>query len=199
MTHQDHVNLLHRAVKFRGGRWADLGSGGGAFTLALRELVGSEGEIFSVDKDEGRLNDQQKRFRAQFPQSNVHYIRADFTHPLDLPALDGIVMANSLHFFPNDGGSSHPGQSSTGRGHASKEQVLSRVRDYLKDEGQLVLVEYNVDAGNPWVPYPLSFESFRALVARVGLTDPQLLATAPSHFLKEIYSALTFKRPAPLH
>lgn len=197
MTHRDHVNLLRGGVRSAGGKWADLGSGEGAFTLALRELIGPEGEIFSVDKDEARLRAQQKSFRALFPQSTVHFIRADFMHPLDLPALDGIVMANSLHFFPNNGGSRRPRQWNSSGDHASKDQVLNRVRDYLKEEGQFVLVEYNVDAGNPWVPYPLSFESFRALASRLGWSEPQLLLTVPSRFLREIYSALTFKKPDP--
>ena len=35
MNHRDHVNLLRRGVPEPGGVWADLGSGAGAFTLAL--------------------------------------------------------------------------------------------------------------------------------------------------------------------
>ncbi len=98
MEHRDHVNLLRRAIPGPGGRWADLGSGEGAFTLALRDLIGTEGEIFSVDKDRGRLEAQRRIFRQRFPNSRVDFIHADFSRPLELPALDGIVMANSLHF-----------------------------------------------------------------------------------------------------
>lgn len=196
MTHQDHVKLLRGGVT-PGGRWAELGSGEGAFTLALRDLIGPEGEIFSVDKDEARLRVQQKRFQAQFSQSNVHFIHADFTRSVDLPALDGIVMANSLHFFPSDGGLSSPRLLNSRRDQVSKKQVLNQVRDYMKEGGRLVLVEYNVDAGNLWVPYPLSFESFRGLAVRLGWSDPQLLCTVPSRFLREIYSAWTMKKPDP--
>ena len=38
MDHTDHVNLLRDAVGL-GGTWADFGSGTGAFTLALAELI----------------------------------------------------------------------------------------------------------------------------------------------------------------
>ncbi len=172
MNHRDHVNLISRAVPDRGGVWADLGSGEGAFTLALRELIGAEGEIWSIDRDRHRLDTQREQFHAQFPGSNVHFVTADFTRPLELPLLDGIVMANSLHFVQN------------------KEPVLRQVRKYLKENGRFVLVEYNADNGNIWVPYPLSFPSFRALALRSGLTEPQLTGTIPSHFLREIYSAL---------
>ncbi len=175
MNHQDHVRLLQRAIPVRGGVWADLGSGEGAFTLALRDLLGPEGQILSVDKDQGRLAAQQRIFRERVPDSRIQFIHADFSHPLALPSLDGIVMANSLHFFRD------------------KEPILRQVGAYLRAEGRLVLVEYNVDRGNMWVPYPCSFETFRVLAPRAGLAEPQLLATAPSHFLREFYSALALK------
>ena len=45
MNHQDHVNLLRGGVLSTGVIWADLGSGTGAFTLALADLLGGTGEI----------------------------------------------------------------------------------------------------------------------------------------------------------
>jgi hypothetical protein len=50
-------------------------------------------------------------------------------------------------------------------------------------------VEYNVDAGNVWVPYPCSFERFQLLAAEAGFIMPRRLATHPSSFLREFYSA----------
>lgn len=172
MDHRDHVRLLSGAVPNKGGIWADFGSGEGAFTLALWELLGPQGEIFSIDRDRGRLDEQRQIFRSRFPEAKVHFLHADFSRRLELPPLDGIVMANSLHFFRD------------------REKVLQSLHSYLKEEGRLVLVEYNVDSGNMWVPHPLSFQTFRAMAPRVGLSEPQLLATAPSRFLREIYSAV---------
>ncbi len=168
---------MRRAISEGGGRWADFGSGEGAFTLALRDLLGAESEIFSVDKDRGRLETQRRVFHARFPDSRIHFLQADLARPLDLPPLDGLVMANSLHFFRD------------------QEEILRQLRAYLKEDGRFVLVEYNADSGNVWVPHPLSFETFRALALRAGFKEPQLLATIPSRFLREIYAALTFKSP----
>jgi hypothetical protein len=56
-----------------------------------------------------------------------------------------------------------------------------------------LLVEYNVDSGNPWVPHPLSFETYRSLAPRAGFSEPRLLGTVPSRFLREIYSALVYR------
>lgn len=173
MNHQDHVHLLSRAIpKESPGPWADFGSGDGAFTLALRDLVGPHAEIYSVEKDMARLNQQRNNFSRQFPESNVHFLHADFTRPLDLPKLGGLVMANSLHYVRD------------------KEPLLRQFRGYLQEQGRLVLVEYNTDDGNTWVPYPLSFETFRELAIRSGFSKPEQLARVPSRFLGEIYSAM---------
>ena len=66
MNHADHVRLLKNGIVKPGGLWADLGSGAGAFTLALAELIGPTGEIYSVDQDAGALAEQQRAFQRQF-------------------------------------------------------------------------------------------------------------------------------------
>lgn len=173
MNHTDHVNLLRNGITQQGGQWADFGSGSGAFTLALRELIGADAKIFSIDQDAASLREQERAFQQSFPNSNVHFLRADFTRELKLPPLDGIVMANALHFFKH------------------KEAVLKHVREFLKARGVFILVEYNVDVGNMWVPHPLSFETFRKLAPRAGFSEPRLLATVPSRFLREFFAAAT--------
>ena len=173
MNHNDHFHLLKEGVPTRGGVWADLGSGDGAFTLALADLLGPEGVIYSVDKDRGPLREQERAMRSHFPSTTVHYLTADFTRPLDLPALDGIVMANSLHYVRD------------------KDPMLRLVRGYLRPGGRLVLVEYNADSGNPWVPYPLSYQTWEVVAGRNGFVGTRLLAKVPSRFLREIYSAVS--------
>lgn len=176
MDHTDHVNLLKPAELPAGGTWADFGAGSGAFTLALRELVGPHANIYAVDKDSKGFRELEKDHRERFTTSqNVHTVRADFTGPLSMPPLDGIVMANSLHYFKD------------------KVKVLRHVRSYLKLNGALLLVEYNVDTGNPWVPYPIAFESYCELAPRAGFSAPELLATIPSRFLREFYSAVAYR------
>lgn len=175
MEHRDHVNLLRGGVVSGGNKWADFGSGDGTFTLALRDLIGPGAELWSIDRDRGRLDRQRQLFEARFPGSNVHFLNVDLSRPIELPPLDGIVMANSLHFFKDQA------------------PVLRLMREYLKPGGRLVLVEYNADAGNPWVPHPISFGRFKALAQQSGFSEPLLLAAVPSRFLREIYSALALK------
>jgi ubiquinone/menaquinone biosynthesis C-methylase UbiE len=174
MTHTDHIQLI-QAIAADGGVWADLGSGTGAFTLALRELLGPTCHIYSVDLDASSLVRQQHAFDRQYPESNLTQIVADFRQPLKLPPLDGIIYANSLHYVPN------------------QLAVLQQALGYLVDLGKLVIVEYNVSTGNIWVPHPLSFVQFRHLAAEAGFSEPQLLSTVPSQFLREIYAACCTK------
>jgi precorrin-6B methylase 2 len=100
MDHDDHVSLLRPADLPRSGTWADLGAGSGAFTLALSDLVGLSAEIYAIDRDKGALSRLEQSHRARFGTSqNIHTVRGDFTGALSLPPLDGILMANSLHFY----------------------------------------------------------------------------------------------------
>jgi hypothetical protein len=64
----------------------------------------------------------------------------------------------------------------------------------LKPGGTLLLVEYNVDSGNRWVPYPFSFGTWTRLAQQAGFSEPRLLATHPSSFLHGFYSAAAFRR-----
>jgi precorrin-6B methylase 2 len=176
MDHNDHVNLLRSANLPQGGVYADFGAGSGAFTLALRELIGLDATIYAVDKDKSSLRTLENSHRTRFDTThNLILLPNDFSRPLDLPPLDGVVMANSLHYFRD------------------KEKLLRHVWEYLKPNGAVLLVEYNVDSGNLWVPHPLSFQTYRSLARGAGFTEPRLLATHPSRFLKEFYSAVTYK------
>ena len=116
--------------------------------------------------------------RARFPANHVEYINADFMRPLDLPPLDGIVMANSLHFVRH------------------KDPVLQMVRGYLRPGGRLLLVEYSTDRGNMWVPFPLSYNTWEALARQNGFMQTQLLATVPSRYFGGMYSAMSVRDEA---
>jgi ubiquinone/menaquinone biosynthesis C-methylase UbiE len=174
VDHADHVALIRAGIEGGGRVWADLGSGSGAFTLALAEVLGPGATIHSVDRDEGALRRQADAMRTRFPDVELVQQAADFTQVLALPSLDGIVMANSLHFVPD------------------KTALLARLLAHVRAGGRFVLVEYDADRGNPWVPHPLSYRSWETLAADVGLRDTHRLASVPSRFLGSIYSALSF-------
>lgn len=174
MQHQDHVALIAPGIPRTGGTWADLGAGRGAFTLALAECLTPAGIIYAVDIDGRALSVQAEALKQRYPQVQAHHITADFTQPMPLPTLDGMVMANALHFIPD----------------AQKAAVLQHIRSYLKPAGRLILIEYNVDQGNRWVPHPISFKTWQRLAPEAGFSSPQRLGTRSSSFLRGFYSAL---------
>lgn len=171
MQHTDHLGLIRDGVA--PGVWADLGSGDGAFTLALADLLGPAGRIVSVDRDAGALRRQRQAIETRFPETDVEYLRADFTVGIPLPSLDGVLMANSLHFVRR------------------KEPFLARVRGWLRPGGRVLLVEYDADRGNPWVPHPLSYPTWERVAAASGFEATRLLARVPSRYLGAIFSALS--------
>jgi hypothetical protein len=84
-------------------------------------------------------------------------------------------MANSLHF------------------ERDQLTVLRRVGGYLRPAGHLVIVEYDADRGNQWVPFPISFRAWTGLATEAGLRDTRRLASVPSRFLGSIYSAVSLR------
>ncbi|TMG29445.1 MAG: class I SAM-dependent methyltransferase [Chloroflexi bacterium] len=164
MNHADLVALIEDGVGERGGRWADLGAGEGAFTLALAELLGPEAHITAIDKDARALHAIEGRFEVRV---------ADFTRPLGLSDLDGVLMANSLHYVRD------------------KQPVLEAVRKMLRAGGRLIIVEYGADRGNPWVPYPFTYAKWETMAARAGFQGTRLLKTVPSRWLGSMYSAVS--------
>jgi SAM-dependent methyltransferase len=175
MDHRDHVGLIREGVEGGGTAWADLGSGEGAFTLALADLLGPGGSIVSVDRDRRALAAQERAVRGRFPGVALTQLAADFGQPIELPPLDGVVMANSLHFSRD------------------KLAVLRLVRGCLRPAGRLVLVEYDTDHGNHWVPFPLSYATWEELAADAGFRQTRRLASVPSRFLGSIYSAVSVR------
>lgn len=168
MDDADFRALLEKGVERGPYSWAELGAGEGNFTRALASLLGPGAHVTAVDRDAGAL-----RAIGGGIETRV----ADFTKPLDLRDLDGIVMANSLHFVRN------------------KPPVLAAVRGTLKPGGRLIVIEYGTDRGNPWVPHPFSFETWKGIASEAGFVGTELIGSVPSRYFGSMYSALA-RRPA---
>ncbi len=168
MTPDDHVALIREGAA-EGGSWADLGSGTGAFTRALATLLGDAARIYAEDRDAGALRTLQRDLGSRFPL--VRAVHADFTEDMPIPRLDGILMANSLHF------------------HADACAVLSHAARWLRPGGRLIIIEYDIETANPWVPYPLPWARLAPVLECAGLSRARLLGTRPSRFHRRVYAA----------
>ena len=174
-------DLILPAIPAPGGVWAELGSGGGIFTLTLLEVAGPHITLYSVDRDAKALEKQRRAVEQRYPGASVTYLHADFTHRLPLPPLDGILAANALHYVKFD----------------EQPDVFKQIAAYLKPGGRLIVVEYESQRGNPWVPYPIDFDSFQYLAGEAGLHDIRRLALIPSSFMHAMYSAVAFRPETP--
>jgi ubiquinone/menaquinone biosynthesis C-methylase UbiE len=180
MAVSNEYDLIWPGIPHPGGRWADLGSGAGAFTLALRAALGPQGEIYSLDRDGKALGRQRRAFASAYPNAKVQFLQGDFTKPMNLPSLDGIVLANALHYVPFQ----------------EQEEVLRHLTGYLRlDGGRLIIVEPEARSGGFRVRYPVDFDSFKYLAAAAGLREIRRLAAVPWRLGREIYSALGVRTP----
>jgi len=170
----DLVGLLRGGVDAKGGNWADLGAGEGAFTMALADLLGPGTHITAVDRDAGALRRLAVEMGRRFPATRVETLVADFRKTLSLAGLDGVVMANSLHFVRD------------------KQPVLAGVMAMLRPGGRLIVVEYGSDRGNPWVPHPFTYARWEHMAAEAGFEQTRQLGAVPSRYLGSMYSAVTF-------
>ena len=173
MDHRDHVALIRAGVTGAGPRWLELGAGEGAFTLALADLLGPGGDVTALDRDARALARNRDAVGRAFPSIALATTKADFTEAIPSGPFDGILAANSLHFV------------------ADRRVLLEALRDTLAEAGRLIVVEYDADRGNPWVPHPFSFETWRREAQQAGFAEPTLLHRVPSRFLGAIYAAAT--------
>ena len=105
----------------------------------------------------------------------IETINGDLAGPLRLPELEGLVAANSLHFVPRD----------------RQVAVVRALAAHLRPGGVFVVVEYDADRGNPWVPNPFSYRSWERIAAAAGLLETKPLGRVPSRFLGAIYSGVS--------
>jgi len=180
MDPRDAATLIRAAIPRPGGAWADLGAGDGTFTRALVTLVGADATIFAVERDAQALTELDRWAKAE--AANVIPVAADFTAPFDLPGLDGagldgMLLANALHFVRDAG------------------PVLAGLTARLRPGARLVLVEYDRRRASRWVPYPIPITRLPELAAAAGLTTPVVTATRPSAYGGLLYVAATDRLP----
>jgi ubiquinone/menaquinone biosynthesis C-methylase UbiE len=176
VDHADHVGLIRAGVEGGGSRWLELGAGEGAFTLALADLLGDRAVILAIDRDAPALGRLEQAIGRRFPGVHLETRTADFRAELPAGPFDAVLAANSLHFV------------------ADPVPVLRAARSVLGPNGRLVVVEYDADQGNPWVPHPFSARRFPGLAEAAGFGEVREIGRVPSRFLGAIYAALAIAR-----
>jgi ubiquinone/menaquinone biosynthesis C-methylase UbiE len=153
MEQSEMVALIRAGVQPGDRLWADLGAGTGNFTFALRALLPAQATIYAFDRDARAVEAIGRRLRDAPAGPAIQATQADVTWQLDLPAqgLDGVLMANLLHFIRDQAG------------------LLARVARYLAPGGRLLVVEYDQQLPAAWVPFPVPVARLATLAASAGL------------------------------
>jgi SAM-dependent methyltransferase len=145
--------------------WCDLGCGTGTFTTALAELLAPGSTIHAVDLDQKALEEIPDRYDGVQIRKILGDLRSS---NLRLPSVDGILMANSLHFIREQ--------------HLLLKRLVSLTDRFL-------IVEYERSRPNLWGPFPVGFAKLRELFSEVGVERVEKLATTRSRFGGAMYSA----------
>lgn len=176
MTDSEAADLLRPAVPVSpGAHWADLGAGTGTFTRALAALLGKDAQLYAVDADERALRSIRQWAERAPDAPAVRILPGDFTRRMPLPPLDGIVMANALHFV------------------ADPVWAVTLAASYLRPGGRLVVVEYQDRPASRWVPHPVPAARFAELAADAGLSPVRVVATRPSAYGGQMYVAMAVR------
>ncbi len=125
---------------------ADVGAGGGFFTIRLAKAAGPKGRVLAVDIDRGVIVKLRERVE-QAQLRNVEVIQGDVDDP-KLPAgeLDAVLIVNAYHEM------------------TEHQAMLEHIRRALKPGGRLVLVEPN---------HPSEHGRSRGDLAADHLIDPE--------------------------
>lgn len=153
MDHAAAVSFIQQAISGDDAQcWADLGCGSGTFTKALAALLPPGSQITAVDREDQR-----------FELPEVEFIRADIERDeLHLSGLDGILIANALHYV------------------SDKVALIRKLEPLFGGSFRLVIIEYDTDRPNTWVPYPITFEKLRVLFEQLGYRRVVKLEERPS-------------------
>jgi ubiquinone/menaquinone biosynthesis C-methylase UbiE len=130
---EENPDLALRLLRIKKGAIvADIGAGSGYITIRMAKIVGSMGKVYASDVQAGMLTLlQQNVVRAKV--DNVVPVLGAIDDP-KLPAgsIDLAIMVDVYHEF------------------SEPQRMLQRIREALKPDGRLVLLEYRAE--DPAVP-----------------------------------------------
>ena len=113
---------------------ADIGAGGGYFTVKLSRRVGARGRIYATDVHDVMIRKLEKRVRKQ-GLANVKVIHAEFDDP-KLPAgeCDWLFLSSVYNEIGERVG------------------YMKKARKALKSNGRVAIIEYRKDTDDPGPP-----------------------------------------------
>lgn len=147
----------------RGATVADIGAGAGYFTWRLAERVGPAGKVYANDIQPGMLTLLRKNMEARHLTNVETVLGAEDDPKLPKASMDLILLVDVYHEF------------------TEPEKMLLKMRESLKADGRLILLEYRKEDPNvPISPeHKMSVAEVRAEVEPEGFRFEKTLETLP--------------------
>ena len=121
--------ILEALALQQGQMVADIGAGGGYFSLRFAEAVGKNGRVFAVDTNPNFL-EFIKNSAKEKGLNNIEVILAMEDNPtLPEQSMDLIFMRNVSHHLSN------------------RVEYFKKLKDALKPEGRIAIIEYRASGG----------------------------------------------------
>lgn len=125
-------------------QWADLGCGSGTFSYALASLLPEGSNITCVDKEMQEIDPVYKGNSLRFKKADIQQVN------FEPNTLSGILIANALHYIKY------------------QEAFIERMNKFLRADATWIIIEYDTDISNRWVPYPVSLKRLEELYKGYG-------------------------------
>lgn len=116
--------ILKTLTLKQGQKIADIGAGGGYFSLKFAEAVGKQGIVYAVDIDPGKIEFIRKSV-AEKGLDNVKVILARVETPTLPEKIDLIFLLNVYHHISN------------------RVEYFSRLKEFLEPGGRVAIIEHN--------------------------------------------------------
>jgi ubiquinone/menaquinone biosynthesis C-methylase UbiE len=165
---EEHPDAALDTLKIqKGAAVADVGAGVGFFTWRLVDRVGPSGIVYGEEIQQEMLDQLNRNMQARHI-SNVRPILGTVVDPM-LPkdALDLVLLVDVYHEF------------------SEPEKMLDRIRESLKPNGRLVLLEYRGE--DPKVPirpeHKMTLAQVRAEVQPEGFKFDQSIEILPEQHI----------------
>ena len=170
MEYADGRNLIsHPALSSATAtQWADLGCGAGFFTNVLSSFLAKGSSIQAVDTAASSLKKVKTAEGVALTTHKLDFVK----QPWPFATLDGILMANALHYVRD------------------KDAFIRSLQQHLVSNGLWLLVEYDTDVANPWVPYPISFNKLQKLAVNYSFLAEKINSMPSAFGRSTMYAAL---------
>ncbi len=169
MTHEEAVALIADSTHDAPETWADLGCGDGTFTLALASILPAGSVIHAMDQDASLL----RRIPRAHAGTSIHTHAGDFTSmPWPFGPVEGVLLANALHYVRD------------------RMAFIKACEPAMRSPRRFLIVEYDTDRPNRWVPYPISSAALQQTFNAAGYSSFKILGSRPSIYQRApIYAA----------